>query len=397
MKQKKLIAIILSVIIINLSLYTINEFFLNIGINYSENEVISGGHEIGSHGIRHANTKDFDYSEALDWAKESCALVEDNTKSTSRWGKTCLSLAYPYSNSNEKVMKAAYDAGFRIAGNCRNVHQIAFDNISVPKNESGWMNIYRFGGKVTLNEAEIIRLSQAEQANALADCMYHQDDKLNYEFLEYINSSDTVWHATWGEVRSYYYLINHTTVYYNSLESNDAEMVFDLNYSGSDTRIWDVPITLEFNLEQFIFKNLSIIDRLDNNCYQYIENVSTLQRMGEGYKYESDTEILYVSIKPKDKRIIINGSFLSENQDGSIFIGFSRWWNGLSWAVTIHVDDVRDVSKVLASYKDYKQPLTLMIMGEKLDNDILIIIALISILILIPVIALFIYQYKKGL
>jgi hypothetical protein len=43
MKQKKLIAIILSIIIINLSLFIINESFSNIGINYSENEVISGG------------------------------------------------------------------------------------------------------------------------------------------------------------------------------------------------------------------------------------------------------------------------------------------------------------------------------------------------------------------
>jgi hypothetical protein len=397
MKQKKLIAIILSIIIINLSLFIINEFFLNVGINYSENEVIFGGHELGSHGICHANTEDFSYKQGLDWAKQSLELIEDNTKSTSRWGATCLSLAYPYSRANEDVMKAAYDVGFRIAGASRYDPSLIINETSTAKNQLDWMNIRRLGEKVTLNEADINRLYQAEQTGALADCMYHQDDKLDREFLEHIDSNDTVWHATWGEVRSYYYLINHTTVYYNSLESNDTEIVFDLNYSGSDTRIWDVPITLEFDLEQNFFRNLSIINRLDNKDYQYVENISTVQQMREGYKYEPDTEILYVSIKPKDKRIIINGSFLSENQEGNIFIGFSRWWNGLSWAVTIHVDDVKDVSKVLGNYKDYKQPLTLMIMGEKIENTVLIIIALISLLILIPVIALFIYRYKKDL
>lgn len=397
MKQKKLIAIILIIIIINLSIYIVNEYVWNSTINYSENKVISGGHELGSHGIRHINTKDFDYSEAFIWAKESLELIEDNTKYTSRWGKTCLSLAYPFSVSNEKVRKAAYDVGFRIAGNIINSHRSPLDNISLPQNEMDWMKIDRLGGKVTLNEADIDRLYQVEQANALGDCMYHQDDKLDHEFLEYLDSSDTVWHTTWGEVRSYYYLINHTTVYYNSLESNNTKKVFDLNYSGSCSRIWDVPITLEFNLEDYIFKNLSIMYRSDKKYYQHIKNISTQQQMGEGYKYESDTKTLYVSIKPKNKCIIINGNFLPESQEDNIFIGYSRWWNGLSWAVTIHVDDVRDVSKVLANYKGYKQPLTIMIMGEKLDNNVLIIIALISLLVMVPIIALLLYRYKKDL
>ena len=116
--------------------------------------------------------------------------------------------------------------------------------------------------------------------------------------------------------------------------------------------------------------------------------------MEEGYKFDSNTKILYVSIKPNDKRIIISGNISLGNQDSNIFIGFSRWWNGLDWAVTIHVDDVKDVSRVLANYKDHEQPLTLMIMGNDVSMSVLYSIMIISVLILTPVIVVIIYKYR---
>ncbi|UCE39125.1 MAG: polysaccharide deacetylase family protein [Thermoplasmata archaeon] len=402
MGSKKVVAIILCIILIivsvNLGIYIINEYYIDSDINYHENQAIEQGHELGSHGARHVKTKDFSYDEALTWTKESLALIEDNTKSTSRWGTTCLSIAYPYSSPNKNVMKAAYDTGFRIAGNCffDSICGLIINETSAPEDEMDWMNIARLGGKVTEGEAHISDLHKAEQNGSWADCMFHQNDKLDSESLKYIDSNNNVWYATWGEVRSYYYIVDHTTVYFNSQNSNDTKMVFELDYTGSDPKIWDVPITLEFDLEQFNFDNLSVKYRSNNSHYQHVENISNDQRMEEGYKYDPETKVLYVSIKPKNKSITIIGNILSDGRESDMFMGFSRWWNGLTWVVTIHVDDVRDVSEVLINYQDHKQPLTLMIMGMKWDMAVLYIITIISIFIMIPLIVVLIREFRKN-
>ena len=119
MQLRKTIAIILGIGIILVGVNIGAYYYLDrIRYNFAEDDALTQDHELGAHGIEHIDTKDYDYNKALSWAKESIALIEDNTDATSRWGETCISLAYPYSSTNEEVMQAAYDSGFRIAGNC---------------------------------------------------------------------------------------------------------------------------------------------------------------------------------------------------------------------------------------------------------------------------------------
>jgi hypothetical protein len=395
MHSRKIISIIFFLILINLGHYAASVSYLNTGIKYFESEVVGGGHEICSHGISHVNTKDFDYDEALDLAEQSLALVEDNTEHTSRWGKTGLSLAYPYSRTNENVAKAAYDAGFRIGGNSNNVIQFCPNETNAPQDELAWMNICRFGGKVTLLETDIDKLHKAEETGALADCMHHQNDEIDHDFLQYLESKNNVWYATWGEVRSYYYHINNIDVIYNPQASNDAQKGYDVVYSGDDLRFWNVPVTLNFNISDYEIRDIRVREQSNNAQYRQIKNINASQRMEEGYKIDSDTSTMYVSILPEYTQIIISVDPISGKPNNLIFSGFSRWWNGLEWAVTVHVDDVTGIYRVLEKYENHNLPLTLMIMGEAMDPMIQLSIYIITISIVVPIIILKVYSSKK--
>jgi peptidoglycan/xylan/chitin deacetylase (PgdA/CDA1 family) len=72
-------------------------------------ELVARGWEIGSHTRSHARLTQLSQSELEDELRSSRECLED------RLGRPCVSLAYPYGDHDDRVVKAASETGYRIA------------------------------------------------------------------------------------------------------------------------------------------------------------------------------------------------------------------------------------------------------------------------------------------
>jgi hypothetical protein len=324
-------------------------------------EVVEAGHEIGTHGTEHLDTRGFTVEQARAWAEESVFDIERSQTRTSRWGMTCLSIAYPYSSTNINVITASYEAGLRIGGQCQNIQSQGtfWDSPDVPIDEMDWMNLQRSAGKATKGFADVELLRAVEAEGSFADAMFHAYDKLDPEFMDYLDSSKTVWHATWGEVRSYHGLaaagITITSV--NASAQNRTVVYSVKTPVDTDLRLWDVPVTLTFRLKDQSISSEKILYKNQGAEWTELKDITGEQSMTAGYSKKDD--FLYISLPVKDTDFIIN--------EGYEYTGVAKWWNNLSWAAGIHVDDITSLNfkTVLEYYNDqnHLQPLTFMAMG----------------------------------
>jgi hypothetical protein len=118
------------------------------------------------------------------------------------------------------------------------------------------------------------------------------------------------WHCTWGEIRSYSWYKKYTTLSYNETASNSTDKVFNIHLLNSDNRIWEVPITLKFDIPRW---NEKAVVRWEKNGTIYKDTWEDIggffpsltqhinQTMREGYRWDGTT--LYLSTKVKEKVI----------------------------------------------------------------------------------------------
>jgi hypothetical protein len=277
--------------------------------------------EYGSHSINHI--KGYDrrgYDDWYQWVRESILFLESKT-SISLWSNKCISFSVPFSLANPQGAKAAYDAGIRIMGNAmgrswcirspRNIGN--FSNVSIPLSESDWMFIERQGSKPDLRCNWWYCLLQSKQNNSFADMTMHQShpgETLDPSYFSFIENDTMGWHCTWGEIRSYSWYKKYTALSYNETASNSTDKVFNIHLLNSDNRIWEVPITLKFDIPRW---NGKAVVRWEKNGTIYKDTWEDIggffpsltqhinQTMREGYRWDGTT--LYLSTKVKEKVI----------------------------------------------------------------------------------------------
>jgi len=277
--------------------------------------------EYGSHSTNHVKGYEkLGYDAWYKWVRSGIQSVENKTTRVSLWSKNCISFAEPYSGVNRHGAKAAYDAGIRIMGlgmgktwrirSPRNIGDSSM--VSEPFSESDWMFV---NGQTRPDVKADWQnyLLQARQNKSFTDMMmhqYHPAEKFDPHYYSFIENDTTGWHCTWGEIRSYYWYKKFTTLAYNESASNSTKKVFNVHIHSSDDRIWEVPITLKFDIPQWTGK---VVLRWVSNGTVYKDSwddiggffpsrsIHTNQTMREGYRW--DGRILCLSIKPKDKVI----------------------------------------------------------------------------------------------
>jgi hypothetical protein len=277
--------------------------------------------EYGSHSINHVQGYGKKgYNDWYNWVQESIMFLE-NKSSISLWSNKCISFAVPYSSGNPLGAKGSYDAGIRVMGNAlgkswhirppRNIGSSS--NVVFPLSESDWMFVYIQGSKQDVKADWQNCLLQARQNKSFADMMmhqYHPAEKFDPHYYSFIENDTTGWHCTWGEIRSYYWYKKFTTLSYNESASNSTKKVFNVHIHCSDDRIWEVPITLKFDIPQWTGQ---AVVRWASNGTVYKDSwddiggffpsrsLHTNQTMREGYRW--DGRILCLSTKLKDKVI----------------------------------------------------------------------------------------------
>jgi len=294
---------------------------MNTDINCPPSYITKYHVEYGSHSINHV--KGYDkrgYDDWYQWVRESIIFLENKT-SISLWSNKCISFSVPFSAANPQGAKAAYDAGIRIMGNAlgrswcirppRNIGNSS--NVSIPLSESDWMFIEQQGSKPDIKCNWKYCLLQAKQNNSFADMTMHQHhpkETFDPSYFSFIENDTTGWHCTWGEIRSYYWYKKYTTLSYNESASNSTNKVFNIHLHNSDDRIWEVPMTLEFDIPRW---NGKAVVRWENNGTIYKDAWDDIggffpsssqhvnQTMREGYRWDGTT--LYLSTKLKGKVI----------------------------------------------------------------------------------------------
>ena len=278
--------------------------------------------EYGSHSNDHSKHGSYGYAIWFNWVHSSIQTLEKAAPRISLWSNKCISFSVPFSSGNPYGVKAAYDDGIRIMGNyggkywkIRNPRNIDIEknNISYPQSDSNWMFLAAQGGKPDVNYPWRKYLLQAKENHSFADMIMHQDhpkEHFDPTYYSFIENDTTAWHCTWGEIRSYEWYKDYTTVTYNETASTSTKKVFDTYIDNNDDRIWEVPITLKFDIPRW---NGKVVVRWEENGTIYKDtwdNISgffpsssqhTNQTMREGFQWDGRT--LYLSTKVKGKLI----------------------------------------------------------------------------------------------
>jgi hypothetical protein len=278
--------------------------------------------EYGSHSIDHSKHGSYSYAIWFDWVYNSIQTLEKAAPRISLWSNKCISFSVPFSSGNHYGAKAAYDAGIRIMGNyggkywkIRNPRNIAIEknNILSPQSDSNWMFLAAQGGKPDVNYPWRKCLLQAKENHSFADIVMHQNhpkEHFDPTYYSFIENDTTAWHCTWGEMRSYEWYRKYSTVTYNGTASTSTKKVFDTHINSNDDRIWEVPITLAFDIPRWNGKavvrweeNGTIYKDTWDNIGGFFPSSSqhTNQTMREGYRWDGTT--LYLSTKLKGKVI----------------------------------------------------------------------------------------------
>jgi hypothetical protein len=275
--------------------------------------------EVGSHGniVDHRANYNKNYSWWRWRADAAKSSIETYTSKTSIWSDKCISFAIPYSVMDPPGGLAFLDAGFKYVGftqgpgwNSRPLgkQNVSIYNVSEPKNHvpMDWVLTYEAGySKVPWGQENILRFKENHSFAAL---LAHPGDAFDPNFKLFIENDTTGWHCTLGEITSYWWYKERMNVTYNA-SSNDTEKIFDINILEYDSNIWEVPITFTFNLTNFRWSgNITVKWRNNNTVYvDSLKNISgfspgvgqhTNQTMREGYRWDGEHRIIYISVKP---------------------------------------------------------------------------------------------------
>ena len=223
--------------------------------------------EYGSHSISHpCDSDNMTYAQGLSRGQLWSSEVEDAATKTSLWGTTCISFAVPCTRANWQYNTGMYDGGFRILGQIGghtvhgssagsrtwqliNPQNMSLSNYTYPISEQSWMGICREGSKPQVGSGWTTdELIEVRENGSLADMMLHDHESMISTFKPFVENDTTGWHATWGELVSYWWWKEYTNVTYNSTASSNTKKVFNTHIHNSDDRMWDVPVTFKFNI-----------------------------------------------------------------------------------------------------------------------------------------------------
>jgi len=275
--------------------------------------------EVGSHGdsCDHRANYNKDYNWWRPRADAAKASIETYTSKTSIWCDKCISFAVPYSVMDPPGGRAFLDAGFKRVGSFLGPgwmlrplgrQNVSIYNVSEPKSQvpMDWMFTSVAGYiKEPWDREKTLRF---KENNSYANLYAHPPDALDPDFKLFVENDITGWHCTLGEITSYWWYKERMNVTCNA-SSNCTEKIYDINVFENDPNIWEVPITFTFDLTHFHWNgNISVKWRNNNTVYNNsLENISgfspgvgqhTNQTMREGYRWDSENRILYVSVKP---------------------------------------------------------------------------------------------------
>ncbi len=345
---------------LTMEIWDLNAYTRNFG---NVTDVVSKGHEYGSHGMSHMLTEQYSYSQGRAWVDSSKKFVESNIINTSRWsGNTVISLSYPFNRPNYHVTTAAYDTGFRISGQVNSLNAPGYNpawngfagGIKTTRDELDWMLIQRSLGNA-VNTANQFkdgtfedRWNWTRENGLFGDAMIHQTETMHKKFVDYVLADKMGWQCTLGEVRSYYYYYQHANIIYNQTASSKNKHIYDINilYEHPDDpyRIWKVPITFEFDIIELALSKTGVIEYLENVLK--LKNIEGTQRMCEGYRFVNNKLFISVIKNNGDKIVIYDNSsndkipkiiatYPENNQNGivldeNIVVVFSSPINNLS-------------------------------------------------------------------
>jgi len=297
--------------------------------------------EVGSHGnnVDHRANYNKDYNWWRPRADAAKSSIETYTSKTSIWSDKCSSFAIPYSVMDPPGGRALLDAGFKRAGSNGGPgwkfrplgrQNVSIYNVSEPKNQvpMDWILTGVAGyPKVPWDHENTLRF---KENHSYANLYGHPPDTLDPNFKLFVENDITGWYCTLGEITSYWWYKERMNVTYNA-SSNDTEKIFDINVFENDPNIWEVPITFTFNLTDFNWNgNITVKWRNNNTVYtNSLKDISgfspgvgqhTNQTMREGYRWDVEHQILYISVKlgcmdePKSIYLSNNGSNYPPNK-----------------------------------------------------------------------------------
>lgn len=309
--------------------------------------------EYGSHSISHGCSYWNDtYADAKSLAITHISEVESASSKTSLWGDTCISYAYPCTKGNWQYATGCFDAGFRITGQLgREVgedqsgvtgrayrlrdgftnHNYSNYNTSLPASKYTFLGMHREGSKPQTGSTWTTdELIDVRENNSFADMMLHDNENMISTFPDFVEEDTTGWWATWGEVVSYWWWKEYSNVTYDSISSTSSKLVFKTHHLSElldDGHIWDVPVTLAFNLtgnnswdggitvkwtdNESVYKNSdwrNLSGFSTGSGHRTTSDPHHNQTMQEGYRVDGD--MLYVSsILGDNMTIELSGTF----------------------------------------------------------------------------------------
>ena len=192
----------------------------------------NSGHELGSHTVTHPNLAQMDLADAEWEIEESKRVIESQLG-----GKRCVSLAYPYGDSNASVRALVESAGYI---NARNVF---WDLNSPPYN---FYNLNAYHSALTLDQMKTYTAMAEQQGEwmvTLFHCLDGRCDWTESEFIVYLDylKGRNVWVAPEGSVVKY--IKERAAAILSEVSNTGSEIVVSLT-DTFDNAIYDEPLTI---------------------------------------------------------------------------------------------------------------------------------------------------------